>query len=77
MATTTVEVWVLIDDEGNHVASHDAGLLNDLFEEHIQELSDAGGLRRVKLTITVPLPEVIEIEAEVPETEEQPVVTVR
>ncbi len=72
MATTmkAIEVWVLIDDEGNYVASDDADALNEQYEEHVQEVSNAAGTRRVKITVTVPLPTQIEVSGEVAVNEE-------
>lgn len=67
MATkyTTVEVWVMVDDGGDAVATHDPDRLAEMYEECVQEVSLAGGLRRVKLTVKVPLPTVIELTGEV------------
>jgi hypothetical protein len=50
----TVDVWCLVDADGNVVASHDEELLAELYEEHVG--TDAGtARRRVKLTVSVPV----------------------
>ncbi len=69
-AMKAVEVWVLIDDDGNYVASDDADLLNERYEETVQEVNVAAGTRRVKITLKVPLPTQIEVTGEVAVTEE-------
>jgi hypothetical protein len=73
MTTTyaTVTVWVLVDGDGNHVAHDDEAALVDAYEERIQPLADAGGVRRVKLTVKVPLPVTIELSGEVTADETQ------
>jgi hypothetical protein len=52
MAQHTVEVWVMVDADGNAVASHDADLLGELYDDHVG--NDAGTARRVvKVELTV------------------------
>ncbi len=65
-----VEVWVLIDSNGDYVASDDADLLNERYEERVQEVSAAEGTRRIKITLKVPLPAVIELTGTVATVEE-------
>lgn len=65
-----VEVWVLVNSEGEWVAHEDAGQLADAYGERIGELADAEGTRRVKLTVKIPLPKPIEIRGEVQVSEE-------
>jgi hypothetical protein len=67
----TAEVWVLVDAAGDYVASDDADLLKELYEEKVQELGNADGFRRVKLTVKIPLPQVIELAGEVIVNEEE------
>jgi hypothetical protein len=59
--TTTVEVWVLVDDCGDYVVATDPDRLGEEYEADVQDLANAGGLRRVKVTLTVPLPEPVEL----------------
>lgn len=66
MAKCDVELWVLVDEDGNHVAHHDVDQLADLYDEAIG--GDAGKARRVvKVTLSVPMPEVTELTGVVPE----------
>jgi hypothetical protein len=70
VAMIDVEVWVLVNECGDYVASDDADALNERFEECVGEIANQEGLRRVKLTVKVPLPNVIEIKGEVKTCEE-------
>jgi hypothetical protein len=47
--TVTVELWVLIDEDGNYVASDDAAHLIERYDEQIGNDRDATELRRVKI----------------------------
>lgn len=67
MANATVEVWVLVDDNGDCVASHDEEQLVELYESCVQSVSHANGLRRVKVILTVPLPEIVRGTGTVPQ----------
>ena len=64
--TTTVEVWILVDSNGDYAIAKDSSDLADAYEQDIQACSDAEGLRRVKVTLTVPLPEPVELTGTVP-----------
>jgi hypothetical protein len=69
MATTTqVEVWVLVDENGDAVSSCDPDCLSDLYEEHIGS-DHATGRRVVKVVLTVPLPKPVELSGVVPADE--------
>lgn len=70
MTMQDVEVWVLVDNDGAYVASDDQDALNERYEEHHQAVADAAGIRRIKITVKVPLPEVIEVSGSVNVTEE-------
>jgi hypothetical protein len=61
----TLEVWILVDSDGDYVASHDADALNGMYADELQELEEAAGIRRIKVTLTVPLPTPIELTGEV------------
>lgn len=78
MATqyTTIEVWVTVDADGDYECGPDAAVADERFEENISDLTGTNGLRRVKLSVTLPLPKVIEIAAEVTADEADPTVTV-
>jgi hypothetical protein len=68
--TTDLEVWVMIDDNGDAVVSLDPDTLAEKYEEDVQACSDAGGLRRIKVTLTVALPTVLEAAVKAPDLEE-------
>ena len=74
MATTykTVEVWVVIDSDGDYDVGPDRESADERYTETIADFGHAAGIRRVKVTVTVPLPTVIEVEAEC-EGDEEPV----
>ncbi|VTT99059.1 unnamed protein product [Gemmataceae bacterium] len=59
-----VEVWVMLNDQGEYVAHEDADELAAEYAERVGEASEAGGIRRVRLTVKVPLPEPIELTGE-------------
>jgi hypothetical protein len=56
MKTKVIELWVLVDEDGDAVVSLDDGELSELYE--IGARGDASVARRcVKVLLTVPLPE--------------------
>lgn len=60
METTTVELWVLVDEGGDYVACENADALHERYEEIIGGGSEQS-LRRIKVTLTVPLPKPVEL----------------
>lgn len=66
METTTVEVWVLVDEDGNYVASHDVDRLCEEYDDVIGGDRDSTSFRRIKVTLTVPLPKPVELTGVVP-----------
>ena len=72
--TCEVEVWVLVDADGNYVASASEDALADLYDADVG--ADAStGRRVVKVTLTVPLPQTVELTGEVTDDEDAPVLT--
>lgn len=65
----TVEVWVLIDSDGNYAVANDQERVKEVYEEDTQPFGDADGFRLVKLSLRVALPEVIEASGEIPDTD--------
>lgn len=65
-----IEVWVLVDSNGDYVAHEDSGELADAYTDRVGELSAVDGTRLVKFTVKVPLPKPIEIRGEVAVSEE-------
>jgi len=68
-----VEVWVMVDAAGDYAASDDPDLLNERYEEKVQEMSEAEGFRRVKITVKVPLPQPLAVSVDVVEEPAEPV----
>ncbi len=69
----TATVWILVDECGDYVASHDEAKVGEVYDEMIQDragLESPIGFRRVKVTVRVPIPAVIEVEAEIEEDAE-------
>jgi hypothetical protein len=64
--TTTIEVWVVIDEDGDYAAGTTDEDAATKYRDEIGE-PDLGtkGMRRVKVTLTIPLPEPIELAATV------------
>lgn len=64
METTTVEIWVLVDETGHYVAHTDRDALEERYEEEIGRTSGEA-TRVLKLTVNVPTPKPVELTAEV------------
>jgi len=74
--TIRLEVCVLVDASGDYAVGKDREEAVERYEETIQPTGDAGGLRFIDVTLTVPLPEAITVEVDVPEVEAAPTVRV-
>ena len=66
MKTVEIEVFVCVDDCGDYAVGKESANAIEAYEGEVQALTDAGGFRMVKLTLTVPLPEIVEMTGEVP-----------
>lgn len=65
--TMTVEVWVIVDDASEYeVGTSESDAIERYKENVAEEDSGTRGIRRVKLSVTVPLPETIELAVAVP-----------
>ena len=64
--TPTFEVSILVDNIGDYAVGKDDADAKEKYEEQIQALSDADGFRIVRISLSVPLPEVVEIVGDVP-----------
>lgn len=74
--TIDVEVFVLVDEQGDYIASHDSAQLKEVYEQQVRELDGTMGTRIVRLVLTVPIPTEIVIKATVPCTEQPATVSV-
>jgi hypothetical protein len=72
-----LEIYVLVDENGDCGIGVDAANAADNYTDNIQPLDGTFGTRLVVLTVTVPLPTPVEIEATVPDRDETPSVTVK
>ena len=61
-----LEIWAMVNDDGEYVATHDEENLSDLYGDCIG--GTPANLRSVKLTLTVPLPRSVEATASSPKT---------
>ena len=59
--TVEVTVWVLVDENGDYVASDAIGHATERYDEQIGADRDVTELRRVKVTLTVPVPKPAEL----------------
>ncbi len=60
-----IEVWVLVDSDGDYETATTEETARERFEENVGNLNERAGSRLVKLTVKVPLPTVIELAGEV------------
>lgn len=67
MKTAKCELYVLVDEAGDYVASHDQEQLKELYEASIQDIDGTFGIRVVKVELTVPLPTTTTVKATLPE----------
>ena len=66
-----IEIWVLVDECGSYVCSHDADNLDTLYDEHVGENS-AVARRVVKVSLKVPAIKPLELSGEVPDLPSEP-----
>ena len=69
-----IEVWVMVNADGEYDCGTDEEKATENFEANC---STDGGRQLIKITLTVPLPETIEVEGTVPDTEGTPTLTVK
>jgi hypothetical protein len=63
--TAALEIWAMVNEDGEYVATHDEDNLSDLYDDCIG--GTPTNCRTVKLNLTVPLPQPIEVSGEVPD----------
>jgi hypothetical protein len=66
MEPVQVDVWVVVDEDGNYVAHTDRDALEERYEDEVGRTS-GGATRVLKLSVKVPLPKPVELSAEVGE----------
>ena len=62
---TECEVWVLVDADGNYVASDDAGHLGERYDDTIGNSADMAR-RVVRITVRIPTPAPLQVSVDVP-----------
>jgi hypothetical protein len=68
--TTQIEVWAVIDEDGDYAVGACCDSAAERYAEDVGGDAGTRGIRRVKLLVTVPLPEPIVLTGEVTEAEE-------
>jgi hypothetical protein len=72
MNTATVEVWVVVDENGDSAIGADQTAALAAYDENIGRDDDTPvGLRFAKVTVAVPLPTTFELEVKAAEDEPQ------
>lgn len=61
------EVWVMVDESGDYVIAKSREELKEKWEEEMGDFDGTVATRQIRAVIKVPLPQVIELEAEVAE----------
>ena len=69
--TATVDLWACVDSNGDYAVGSSDEAAREKYEEDVGALNEVAGFRLVKVAVTVPLPEVIELEVEAPAEEAQ------
>lgn len=64
--TAQCEIFLMVDDDGDYVATHDETFLAELYSDNIG--GSATNARTFKLSLTVPLPYTVEVSGSVPDT---------
>lgn len=75
--TCEVELWVCVDSNGDYSVAKTDSDARENYESEVQNLADTEGHRMVKVTLTVPLPEVVELTGTVPADEKPAAMVVK
>lgn len=67
MQTMQVEVWVVVSEGEDYAVGVDEESAAEAFESNVANLTDAGSTRRIRVTLTVPVPKPVELTGTVPE----------
>jgi hypothetical protein len=62
----TVEIWVLVDQDGDYAAGTDPDTLHEVYDDTVGGDRDTLSMRRVKVTLTIPKPKPVELTGTVP-----------
>jgi hypothetical protein len=72
-----VEVWVVVDDGGFYAVGTSRDDVVEHYEEKVQPVADAAGIRCLRLAVSVPLPRLVEVAVDIPALEAVPAVAVQ
>ena len=75
METHEVEVWVVVDADGDYAIGRDAESANTAFDEDIGRGENC--TRMVKVTLKIPAPRPVELVGEVPAESNEGTLTVK
>lgn len=57
-------IWVVVDGDGNYEVGTDEGNARERFGDNIGPIDEADGFRIVRITLEVPLPNLIDVAAQ-------------
>ncbi len=69
MAKVSHEVFIVVDANGDCAVGTTADAARESFDDNVGGLADGEGFRMVRVTVSVPLPEIIDVTAEVEDDE--------
>jgi hypothetical protein len=64
--TIQCKAWILVDSCGDYAIGGCEQAARDEYENNIQDLNECDGFRLYQISLTVPLPSVVELTGEVP-----------
>ena len=64
--TMQVEVWVIVSEGEDYAVGVDEEAAADAFENDVGEIKEAGATRRIRVVLTVPVPETVTLTGDVP-----------
>lgn len=65
--TKAIEMYAVVDDEGDYGVGIDADDAAKNYEENVGAISEVCGFRMIKILVTVPLPEIVTLSGTVGE----------
>jgi hypothetical protein len=60
-----LDVWLMVNEDGEYVASHDEDNLSELYDDYVG--GSSANLRTIRLSLSVPLPQPVNVSVELPD----------